>query len=245
MATRYSRDELLSLAVGLGEIATNNEIAIETSTINTKGNVAAAVHLNKDPYYIATLGSCCGHYLHHGECRKDDRGFSACYGSPSELCPDFKTGTCTTIRLLRYEKKLVHVLSSCMVALSDGECFDSACDQGHDNFEARKEKEEDRIARRAQKQKDGDESMQVQLEMVKRSMESDATQKQLVEAKNAAARLKARLTSPTSGHVVRVQMELDVLAILEVYAMSAKGRGLDKVIQEEKMEEKAASLAKT
>lgn len=87
--------------------------------------------------------------------------------------------------------------------------------------------------------------MQVQLEMVKRSMESDATQKQLVEAKNAAARLKARLTSPTSGHVVRVQMELDVLAILEVYAMSAKGRGLDKVIQEEKMEEKAASLAKT
>lgn len=68
---KYSREELFGLRLAI-EVATNNERAIETPTINTSGNVAAAVHLNKDPYYTVTFGACCSHYLHHGECRKKE-----------------------------------------------------------------------------------------------------------------------------------------------------------------------------
>ncbi|TID17934.1 hypothetical protein E6O75_ATG10579 [Venturia nashicola] len=194
-----------------------------TTTTCTTGNVASAADLNKNPYYIGTLGSCCGHYLHHGDCRKNNHpGASTCYGSPSVLCLDFQMGNCTTIKYLRHEGNLVHILPSCLVALSNGECFDDACTQGHDNFQMRRDKEEERKDEFRQHRRNDDEGIKSQLEILKCSLETGATRKQTVRGSAAAAMLKSRLEHDIPG-----PLKMDVVATLKLYEKIVEKRGLN------------------
>lgn len=183
-------------AIGIDNTAFNavkKSVSTPGLTFNTTGNVAAAVNLNKGLYYIGTLSSCCGHYLHQGHCEHHRN----CFAKPSRLCPDFNVQACPVLQVRHGE--FLHISLSCKTALEDGDCFDNACTQGHDNFGMRRRKEDERkkeaAANIAQWKREHSGQTQNQIQAVEMSLRQSAKEKQVEQGKEASFWLEQKLDS--------------------------------------------------